>query len=72
MNSRLENDPKHSDMTERMIDTYKKGNLSFPTLWEHASLLTIGGSDTSATLLAGTSKPSYTLRHHKVRKTIRT
>ncbi|UKZ77543.1 hypothetical protein TrVFT333_005266 [Trichoderma virens FT-333] len=53
VNSRLGKDPKHMDFLQRMIEIYKAGNLDFPTLSEHASLLTIGGSETTATLLAG-------------------
>ncbi len=36
-----------------MIEIYKARNLDFPTLSKYTSLLTIGGSETTAALLAG-------------------
>ncbi|KAK5999320.1 hypothetical protein QM012_005595 [Aureobasidium pullulans] len=51
--ARLQNSPKHQDFLQRMVALHEGGELSFGTLWEHASLLTIGGSETTATLLAG-------------------
>ena len=49
----MNHDPKHLDFLKRMVEVYNSNDLSFGTLWEHASLLTIGGSETTATLLAG-------------------
>lgn len=36
-----------------MIEIYKARNLDFPTVSKYISLLIIGGSETTATLLAG-------------------
>lgn len=38
---------------KRMIALYKKGDIPYSVLKEHANILTIGGSETTATLLAG-------------------
>lgn len=41
------------DFLQRIIEIYKEGNLDFPTLSKYTSLLPVGGSETTATLLAG-------------------
>jgi cytochrome P450 len=41
------------DFLQRLVELRKSEKLDFETLSEHASLLTIGGSETTATLLAG-------------------
>ncbi|KAI1420447.1 cytochrome P450 monooxygenase [Xylaria sp. FL1777] len=51
--SRLGHKPSHMDFLQRLVELHKTDEVDFGTLSEHASLLTIGGSETTATLLAG-------------------
>ncbi|EOD53177.1 putative cytochrome p450 monooxygenase protein [Neofusicoccum parvum UCRNP2] len=53
LHNRLQNEPSHMDVVNRMIAAYKNGEVPYDVLKEHASILTIGGSETTATLLAG-------------------
>ncbi|RAQ59864.1 hypothetical protein AFCA_011456 [Aspergillus flavus] len=53
LQNRLQHEPQHQDVMKRMIALYKKGDIPYSVLKEHANILTIGGSETTATLLAG-------------------
>lgn len=53
LHNRLQHEPDHQDVMKRIVALYKKGDIPYPVLKEHANILTIGGSETVATLLAG-------------------
>ncbi|KAI0512527.1 cytochrome P450 monooxygenase [Xylaria bambusicola] len=53
VHTRLGHNPEHMDFLQKLVELRKDEKMEFGTLSEHASLLTIGGSETTATLLSG-------------------